>query len=87
MKSKKIFLSLFLFSLHLDFYSQSNLVPNPSFETYTACPNFAGQINRTTNWFSPSSATPDYFHACGSIPDGVNVPITFLHDGQKIRYF
>lgn len=78
LKAIKIFLISYFFFLTSFFYSQTNLVPNGSFETYTACPNFAGQINRTTNWFSPSSATPDYFHACGSIPDGVNVPITFF---------
>ena len=34
--------------------AQVNLVPNPSFESYTACPTTFGQIEYATKWFSPN---------------------------------
>lgn len=66
-----------LFACNITF-SQINLVPNPSFENHTICPNFGGQINYCTNWNnvnlvygSFTVGTPDYFHLCGS---GTTVP-------------
>ncbi len=50
-----------------------NLVPNPSFETYTTCPTGGGQINYAVPWVGQtSSATTDYFNAC-AVP-GLSVP-------------
>ncbi len=42
-----------------------NLVPNPSMETASPCPNAAGQVNFATGWFV-SMNSPDYYHSCGS---------------------
>jgi hypothetical protein len=57
----KLLLILFLSSY---FYSISqNLVPNPSFETYTTCPFNTAQLEFTTNWVKCSSST-DYFNSC-----------------------
>lgn len=47
--------------------SQVNLVPNPSFETYTACPNATSSVNQIENcsfWVNPTSYSPDYFNSC-----------------------
>lgn len=44
-----------------------NLVPNPSFEQYDTCPNGASQLNRAVSWFSPTTATPDYYNTCSPI--------------------
>jgi len=78
---KKYLLSLlFVFSASSWVSAQLNLVPNPSFESYTACPNNIGQINFSTGWNSYAN-TPDYFNVCGdpsfSIPSnafGYQVP-------------
>lgn len=44
---------------------QYNLVPNPSFEVYDTCPNFAGQIRYALPWINPLvGSTPDYFNSC-----------------------
>ena len=40
-----------------------NLVPNPSFEDYTECPDFWSQTERATGW-SAYRQSPDYFNAC-----------------------
>lgn len=45
-------------------YAQTNLVPNPSFELYTACPTADGQIGFAPPWFNPTQGTPDYYNAC-----------------------
>ncbi len=41
-----------------------NLVPNWSFEDTIQCPDNFGQLNRTQNWFNPTTGTPDYFNSC-----------------------
>ena len=46
---------------------QINLVPNPSFETYTSCPTAQSQINRTGNWYMPGPGTSDYFNSCFTV--------------------
>lgn len=46
---------------------QTNLVPNPSFEGFTACPTFYGQINNSSNWFGSA----EYFNSCDSLNFGV----------------
>ena len=49
-----------------------NLVPNPSFEIYSACPTTGNQLNYSTGWINPTSyGTPDYFNSCSSI---ISVP-------------
>ncbi len=40
-----------------------NLVPNPSFEEYSVCPNNLDQVNITLDWHS-SRLSPDYLNAC-----------------------
>mgnify|MGYP003394049606 CR=1 FL=1 len=43
--------------------SAQNLVPNPSFEEYTICPDNWNQVNRAVGW-SAYRQSPDYFNAC-----------------------
>jgi type IX secretion system substrate protein len=45
--------------------AQTNLVPNPSFETYTTCPNQSGQVSYAIGW-SIFRADADYFNACAN---------------------
>ncbi|MEN8929278.1 MAG: gliding motility-associated C-terminal domain-containing protein [Flavobacteriales bacterium] len=48
----------------------SSLIPNPSFEQRTCCPNGASQLNCAVNWVQASGATSDYFNTCGFITIG-----------------
>lgn len=62
---KSIFLIFLLLSSRL--FCQTNLVPNPSFESINSCPplvdNLAGG-GVLQNWFNPNSLSPDYFNMC-----------------------
>ncbi|MCG2461868.1 OmpA family protein [Flavobacteriaceae bacterium F89] len=53
-----------------------NLVRNPSFEDYNACPDNLGSFNSDLiYWSTPSLGSTDYFNACSSsmgIPDNFN---------------
>ncbi|MEO8587729.1 MAG: T9SS type A sorting domain-containing protein [Flavobacteriales bacterium] len=42
-----------------------NLVPNPSFEEYTICPDSPGQADLSTSWLK-FRWTPDYFNSCNA---------------------
>jgi hypothetical protein len=44
--------------------AQVNLVPNPSFEVHSFCPQDAGTLEYATGWFNPNVATPDLFDTC-----------------------
>lgn len=52
---------LFFFSFY---YHAQNIVPNPSFETYTVCNWMSVDV---ANWTS-YGGTPDYFNACANVP-------------------
>ena len=59
-------------------FSQTNLVPNPSFETYTTCPYQGSQINYAFPWYSPTGGSPDYFNGCdGSAISSFGVPLNW----------
>jgi hypothetical protein len=53
--------------------SAQNLVPNPSFETFTACPAGLSDFY-ATSWSAPTTGSPDYYNACAAPPTGVSVP-------------
>ena len=63
---------LFLVLIQTHSFAQVNLVPNPSFETYSQCPDNAGQLDRATPWFSPTyanggiGASTDYLNSCSA---------------------
>jgi hypothetical protein len=76
---KFIFSFLLCFALS-EVNGQVNLVPNPSFEEYSQCPDptILNPIPNTTlelanGWTSPNGFSPDYFNVCSlnnnSIPD------------------
>jgi gliding motility-associated-like protein len=46
--------------------SAQNLVPNPSFESNSGCPTSISQLYLANFWSSPTAATPDYIHTCGT---------------------
>lgn len=52
-----------------------NLIPNPSFESYSSCPTIAAQLYRATNWFQPrktstasvnQACSSEYYNACSA---------------------
>jgi hypothetical protein len=49
-----------------------NLVPNPSFEEYTECPDNIFQIERAVGW-SWLVGKLDYYHECGTNGQGIPV--------------
>lgn len=51
-----------------------NLVPNPSYEIYTICPDNPSEIDRAVPWTTPTGASPDYYHSCAASASGVSVP-------------
>lgn len=52
-----------------------NLVPNPSFETYSSCPDNLGQVDRALPWDIPTTGgSSDYYNSCATGISGVSVP-------------
>ena len=43
----------------------SSLIPNPSFEEMTCCPEGEGQLECAVGWEQASGPTTDYVHECG----------------------
>ena len=66
-------LALLLFAVTIN---AQNLVPNPSFENYSYCPNGPSQINALDDWTNPANSSPDYFNSCYAGPPlpGQGVP-------------
>jgi len=60
---QKQFLLISLLSCFYFNGSSQNLVPNPSFENYSSCPDNFGQIQKAINWDS-FSESPDYYNRC-----------------------
>jgi hypothetical protein len=73
---KKILLFTFYFLL-ITYSKSQNLVPNPSFEQFTLCPNGAGQISKSYPWVNPTNADPDYYNQCSS-NTASSLPINYL---------
>ncbi len=62
---KHLLILAFLLIAILNGYAQ-NLIPNPSFEDHTGCPNTWSQITSAISWLSANNATPDYFNSCSA---------------------
>lgn len=43
----------------------TSLIPNPSFEDYSCCPNGVSDLHCADSWVQASNATSDYFNTCG----------------------
>lgn len=76
MKKKALIVILFFGGLALC-EGQVNLVLNPSFESYSACPiSTGGEMNKALNW-DTCRASADYFNICG-INSACQVPLNFF---------
>jgi len=73
---KKILILVLAIAIKIN--AQVNLVPNPSFESYSICPNGSDELYLAKPWFKPNTGTPDYFNSCATILSSFNVPNTGL---------
>ena len=79
----KRYIFLFLCIVCFGPISGQNLVPNPSFESFTLCPGAQSQIGNAAPWDNPaaSGTSSDYFNACngsvGTACGNVSVPNNF----------
>ncbi len=77
---KRFILFTFLF-MPLFLTAQTNLVPNPGFESYTSCPQLPpdGNIDKAFPWFQPWTDlnSSDFFHVCDTVDQMMSVPINF----------
>jgi hypothetical protein len=71
---KKNLLIVFLMIFNLTINAQTNLVPNPSFEIYSSCPNTLDELYLCDNW-SSYLESPDYYNLCNTV--GLGVPSNF----------
>jgi len=63
---KKLLIVYLFFAVFTQLLAQENLVLNPSFETYTACPgNTGADVYKAIGWDNAKN-TPDYFNICGT---------------------
>ena len=55
----------------------TSLIPNPSFEDHTCCPNSVSDLHCAVSWVQASNATSDYFNLCGytGIFNSPNTPL------------
>lgn len=74
---KNNLLSICLLLVAMTSQSQ-NLIPNPSFESFSTCPNGTAQISHLISWIDPPMHTgsADFFHSCSS-STLVDVPNNF----------
>lgn len=83
---KGILQSIFIYIIcvfFLNFAEAQNLVPNPSFESFSSCPTGNSQIQLAVPWQRPSGSitSPDYCNSCytqvGTACSNVGVPSNF----------
>jgi hypothetical protein len=67
----KSLLTIVLILLCPNIWAQQNLVPNPSFEEYSDCPDNLGQIHLADGWIEILGSV-DYYNVCGT--NGYGVP-------------
>ena len=64
-----------------------SLIPNPSFEEMSCCPDQHYRLDCTSHWVQAYGVTPDYIHKCGwSGPEGIT-PATPYPDGDGVIGF
>ena len=63
---KTILIFLISIALLTNVKAQNNLVPNPSFEVYSSCPNAQDDVYKAVPWFNPTDDTPDYHNSCNT---------------------
>ncbi len=55
-------------------FIESSLIPNPSFEEMTCCPNANEMLQCAVDWIQASAATSDYVHTCEGYLGNTSIP-------------
>ena len=84
MTGRTVLTLLFMYFSTQNSHGQVNLVPNPSFEEYSLCPDKESQIERVDGWFSPSNGTPDYYNYC-STSTTVSLPTHKMYTQKYLK--
>ena len=53
---------------------ESSLIPNPSFEEMTCCPNANEMLHCSESWIQASEATSDFVHTCEGYLGNTSIP-------------
>lgn len=70
-----------------EFIEIRSLIPNPSFENQSCCPDQFYRLDCAAPWVQAYGVTPDYIHNCGWLgPENLSVPLPFP-DGDGIIGF
>ncbi|MFT4566759.1 MAG: hypothetical protein ACI9FN_001720 [Saprospiraceae bacterium] len=64
-----------------------SLIPNPSFEEQSCCPNDRAALNCATGWIQASAPTTDYVHTCGWPGPNEYFPPMPFPDGDGVMGF
>ncbi|HOZ87791.1 MAG TPA: hypothetical protein PL029_08540, partial [Bacteroidia bacterium] len=73
----KLLFSLAFVILFVVVCSSQNLVPNPSFEDTTGCPEIWSEIDKAKGWNACGYGTPDFFCNCPKAGNLMGVPFNF----------
>jgi hypothetical protein len=69
---KILYIYIYIYISLVFFCRAQNLVPNPSFEIYTLCPNSGSQIEYAMPWTAATStSSTDYYNSCSVGVSGV----------------
>ena len=83
----KICLIVSCWLLAFGYLQAQNLVPNPSFETYTACPTAGDQIYYAIPWTGPTTNSTDYYNSCTSSSSGIPFSLNYPRTGNAMAGF
>lgn len=76
-KAKGIMLLAFSLCIIPIISSSQNLVPNPSFETYTSCPTAFGQLSKAIPWYGTNNNSELFSPCVGSTANAPNTGYGF----------
>lgn len=82
---KNVWLYLFFILCFYKGFCQTNLVPNPSFEQFSSCPNNVGEEYLTGNWIS-FGGTPELFSQCSNIVGVPDNGLGFQYAASGVSY-
>ncbi len=63
--------------------SQINLVPNWSFEDYSSCPSFTGDLDKAVGW-TCYNESPDYFNECANLTPELELGVPVNARGHQM---
>lgn len=70
-------------------FAPSSLIPNPSFEEMSCCPDSEADLQCADNWIQASTPTTDYYHTCDLLAHpflGFMVPLPIIDGNGAIGF-